>query len=60
MRQLNFSDNEREGVINGLHLLTDKPVLYVCNVSESDAAGRNPLIEKVQELRRLKMPKCLP
>ena len=46
---MGFLDNEREGVINGLHLLTDKPVLYVCNVSESDAAGGNPLIEKVQE-----------
>ena len=50
VRQLDFSDKEREEVVHGLQLLTDKPVLYVCNVSESDAAGGNPLVEKVQEI----------
>ena len=50
VRQLDFSDKEREEVVHGLQLLTDKPVLYVCNVSESDAAGGNPLVEKVQAI----------
>jgi len=47
VRQLDFSAKDREEVIHGLQLLTDKPVLYVCNVSESDAAGGNALVEKV-------------
>ena len=47
VRQLDFSEKDREEVIHGLQLLTDKPVLYVCNVSESDAAGGNALVEKV-------------
>ena len=47
VRQLDFSEKDREEVIHDLQLLTDKPVLYVCNVSESDAAGGNALVEKV-------------
>ncbi|SCY58968.1 redox-regulated ATPase YchF [Paracoccus tibetensis] len=33
-----------------LQLLTAKPVLYVCNVAESDAASGNALTEKVREM----------
>jgi GTP-binding protein YchF len=33
-----------------LHLLTDKPVLYVANVSESDLTGMHSSVAKVQEL----------
>ncbi len=33
----------------GLQLLTAKPVLYVCNVDEADAAGGNVLTERVFE-----------
>ena len=50
VRQLDFSEKEREEVIQGLQLLTDKPVLYVCNVSEGDAAGGNAFVEKVQAI----------
>ena len=50
VRQLDFSYKEREEVIRGLQLLTDKPVLYVCNVSESDAASGNALGEEVQAI----------
>ncbi|MEM1040709.1 MAG: redox-regulated ATPase YchF [Pseudomonadota bacterium] len=34
-------------ILNGLQLLTSKPVLYVCNVAEEDAASGNALSEKV-------------
>ena len=50
VRQLDFTEKEREEVIQGLQLLTDKPVLYVCNVSEADAAGGNALVDKVQDI----------
>ncbi len=33
-----------------MHLLTSKPVLYVCNVSEADfISGKSPLVKKVEE-----------
>ncbi len=35
------ADAEEQKLINELQLLTSKPVLYVCNVSEDDAAGGN-------------------
>ena len=52
VRQLDLSLKEREEIVNELQLLTDKPVLYVCNVSESDAVGGNSLVDKVQTLAR--------
>ena len=50
VRELEFSVKEREEIIKGLQLLTDKPVLYVCNVSESDAVSGNAMVEKVQAI----------
>ena len=50
VRQIDFSEKEREEVVHGLQLLTDKPVLYVCNVSEDDAASGNDLVNKVQAI----------
>ena len=37
-------------ILNGLNLLTAKPVLYVCNVGEADAANGNDHSSKVAEL----------
>lgn len=39
-----------EGGPRGLHLLTDKPMLYVCNVDEADAAAGNAETEAVAAL----------
>ena len=39
-----------EGGPRGLHLLTDKPMLYVCNVDEVDAAAGNSETEAVGAL----------
>ena len=50
VRQIEFTDKEREEVVHGLQLITDKPVLYVCNVAEGDAATGNALVEKVQTI----------
>ena len=50
VRQIDFSEKEREEVVHGLQLLTDKPVLYVCNVSEGDAATGNDFVNKVQAI----------
>jgi GTP-binding protein YchF len=43
------SDDERLW-LRDLHLLTDKPVLYVANVAEDDLAGNHPAVAKVREL----------
>lgn len=43
------TDDERL-LLRDLHLLTDKPVLYVANVAEDDLSGSHPFVEKVREL----------
>ena len=42
-------DEEEARVFAQAQLLTSKPVLYVCNVAESDAAGGNDLTARVFE-----------
>jgi GTP-binding protein YchF len=42
------TDDERL-LMRDIHLLTDKPVLYVANVAENDLAGNNPAVAKVRE-----------
>lgn len=37
-------------ILKGLNLLTSKPVLYVCNVAEDDAASGNALSEQVAQM----------
>lgn len=49
VRSLDLPEKEREEVVDLLQLLTDKPVLYVCNVSEDAAAKGNNYVKKVQE-----------
>ena len=34
--------------LRDLHLLTDKPVMYVCNVHEKDVGGRNDYVRQVE------------
>jgi hypothetical protein len=37
-------------LMRDLHLLTDKPVLYVANVAEDDLSGDNPAVDEVRRL----------
>lgn len=39
---------EDEKLVSDLHLLTDKPVLYVCNVDERSAVNGNKYVEAVR------------
>ena len=41
-------DKEDRKLVYDLHLLTDKPVLYVCNVDEKSAVGGNAHVEAVR------------
>ena len=50
IRSLDFTEKEREEVITELQLITDKPVLYVCNVSEDAAVSGNAYVDQVKAL----------
>src|SRR6056300_144860 len=49
VRAVELSDDEREEFVAPLQFITDKPVLYVCNVDESSASGTNTHVERVKE-----------
>jgi GTP-binding protein YchF len=47
-RAIELTDSEQE-LTSDFFLLTDKPILYVCNVDEPSAASGNSFTEKVKE-----------
>lgn len=47
-RSAALSDEEREAVAD-LHLITMKPVLYVCNIGEEDVTKPSELVERVRK-----------
>ena len=49
VRAIELTAKEREEYIQPLQLLTDKPVLYVCNVDEGSAVTGNDYVTKVKE-----------
>lgn len=49
VRSLDLTDAEREEFISNLQLITDKPVLYVCNVDEAAATTGNAFVGLVKE-----------
>ena len=49
VRAIELTDAEREDFIKPLQLLTDKPVLYVCNVDEASAKKGNSYVEDVKK-----------
>ncbi len=44
-----LTESEREEFIKNLQLITDKPVMYVCNVDEKAAVSGNEFVDKVRE-----------
>ncbi len=49
VRALEFDQEEYDEFVAPLQLITDKPVLYVCNVDEGSAVSGNAYVEKVKE-----------
>ena len=49
VRSMNFTEDERERYIKNYQLLTDKPVLYVCNVDEAGLETENKYVKAVKE-----------
>ena len=48
VRSLDLTESEREEFIKNLQLITDKPVMYVCNVDEGAAVDGNAFVEQVK------------
>jgi hypothetical protein len=49
VRAIELNEKEREEYVKPLQLLTDKPVLYVCNVDEKSAVKGNNFVDAVKE-----------
>ena len=49
-RSVALVNEEEENLAKGLFLLTNKPVLYVCNVDDASAAGGNAYTEAVRKM----------
>ena len=48
-RTVELKSKEEEQIAKELYLLTNKPVLYVCNVDENSAVNGNQYVDKVKE-----------
>ena len=48
VRSVEFKETDREEFIRPLQLITDKPVLYVCNVDEQAAKAGNKYVDQVK------------
>ncbi|HCE55651.1 MAG: redox-regulated ATPase YchF [Lutibacter sp.] len=49
VRAIDLTEKEREEYIKPLQFITDKPVLYVCNVDEKSAVNGNAYVNIVKE-----------
>lgn len=48
VRSIAFSEEDRMNYVNTLQLITDKPVMYVCNVSEEAAVDGNDYTNQIK------------
>ena len=48
IRAISIGEEDRQKYVNKLQLITDKPVLYVCNVDEGSAVSGNAYVEQVR------------
>ncbi len=49
IRAIDISEKDREEYVTPLQFITDKPVLYVCNVDEKSAVNGNAYVDAVKE-----------
>ena len=49
VRAISFTAKEREELVKPLQFITDKPVMYVCNVDEAGAKAGNAYVDRVKE-----------
>ena len=49
VRTVEISDDDRSDYVDPMQFLTDKPILYVCNVDEASAQTGNDYVNQVKE-----------
>ena len=49
VRAIELTEKEREEYVKPLQFITDKPVMYVCNVDESSAVNGNEYVNAIKE-----------
>jgi len=49
IRALDFSDDDYTTYVKPLQFITDKPVMYVCNVDEKSAVSGNAYVNQIKE-----------
>ncbi|HTY09716.1 MAG TPA: redox-regulated ATPase YchF [Bacteroidota bacterium] len=54
-----LNGDEERFWIRDMHLLTNKPVMYVCNVHEKDVAGANAYVSQVKEIAQKENAKAV-
>ena len=59
VRAIDLTEEERNEYITPLQLLTDKPVLYVCNVDDAAAVNGNAYVDKVKEAIKIENAELL-
>ena len=50
VRSIDFDEDDYLGYVKPLQFITDKPVMYVCNVSEDDAVSGNEMVDQIKEI----------
>ena len=48
-RTVEFDTKDEQKIARELYLLTNKPVMYICNVDEASAVNGNPYVDAVRE-----------
>ncbi len=46
-RSVEFNEDQKE-IVNGMQLITTKPIIYLCNVDEDGLSEDNPYVQKVK------------
>jgi len=59
VRAIELSYEDRSAYVRPLQLITDKPVLYVCNVDESSAVSGNAYVDRVREVAQAEQAQIL-
>jgi GTP-binding protein YchF len=52
VRSLQLDEDEYLKFVKPVQFITDKPVMYVCNVNEDDAVSGNAMVQKIKEISK--------
>ncbi len=58
-RSVSLDNEDEEKLLKEMHLLTSKPVLYVCNLSEDEVVSGNEWSKKVKDIAESENNECL-